>query len=110
MEIELSKDIVYAMNKKSKKFFMNDEEFKATLEEGKDIYAVAAARFFKCSYEDCLEFKGGNPNLAGQYRRKMAKCILCAMYFSTKKKWRRFAFEIIEHLDFNGHKIEAIKD
>lgn len=98
------------MDKKVKKFLMNDEEFKITLEEGKDVYAVAASRFFNCSYEDCLPYKNNKPNPEGNYRRKVAKYILCAMYFSTKKKWHKFAFEMIDHLDFNGYKIEAVKD
>lgn len=98
------------MNEKLKKFLMNDEEFKAALEENKDIYAVAAARFFDCSYEDCLEVKSGKPNPVGKYRRGVAKKILLAMYFSTKKKWHKFAFEMIDYLDFNGYKLEAVKD
>ena len=98
------------MDKKAKKFFKNDKEFKKALDEGKDLYAIAAARFFHCPYEDCLPYKNNEPNLKGNYRRKVAKYILCAMYFSTKRKWRKFAFEMIENLCFNGYKIEAIKD
>lgn len=98
------------MNKKVKKFLMRDVEFAKAIEQGKDVYATAAARFFDCTYEDCLEYKNDKPNPIGKYRRSVAKKILCAMYFSTKKKWHKFAFEMIDYLDFNGYKLEAVKD
>ena len=97
------------MNRKLKKFLKKDIEFAEAIKSGKDIYAVAAARFFDCNYEDCLEEKDNKPNPLGQYRRGVAKKILCAMYFSTKKKYHKAAFNCIQYFDFNGYKLGAIK-
>lgn len=97
------------MNKRVKKFFSKDIEFKKAFEEGKDVYAVAASRFFNCSYEDCLEYKNDKPNPIGKYRRTVAKKILCAMYFSTKRKWHKTAFEMIDYFDFNDYSLEVKK-
>lgn len=92
-----------------KKFFSKDIEFKKAFEEGKDVYAVAASRFFNCSYEDCLEYKNDEPYLIGKYRRRVAKKILGAMYFSTKRKWHKTAFEMIDDFDFIGYSLEVKK-
>ena len=97
------------MDKRVKKFFSKDIEFKKAFEEDKDIYAVAASRFFNCPYEDCLEYKDDKSNPIGKYRRLVAKKILCAMYFSTKKKWHKAAFEMIDYFDFNGYSLEVNK-
>ena len=97
------------MDKKLKKFLTKDVEFAKAIEQGKDVYATAAARFFDCSYKDCLVYKNDKPNPIGKYRRTVAKKILCAMYFSTKRKWYNAAFEMINHFDFNGYSLEVKK-
>lgn len=100
---------MFVMNKSIKKFFMKDEELKKAIESGKDVFSTAAARFFNTTYEECLEYKNDKPYSIGKYRRAVAKKILCAMYFSTKKKWHTAAFEMIDYFDFNGYSLEVKK-
>jgi hypothetical protein len=83
------------MNRRVKKFYMADPDLKRAIKEGKDVYAAFASKLFNCDYEECLESRDNKPNLAGLYRRKVAKTLLCAMYFSTKKKWHKAAFETL---------------
>lgn len=97
------------MDRKLKKFLMKDDELKKAIESGKDVYSTAAARFFDTTYEECLEYKNDKPYPIGKYRRTVAKKILSAMYFSTKKKWHKAAFEMIDYFDFNGYSLEAKK-
>ena len=97
------------MDKKIIKFFKNDEDLKNAIDSGKDVYSYAASRLFGCSYDDCTEWKNDKPNPVGKYRRAVAKKILCAMYFSTKKRFHKVAFEMINCFEFNGYKLEATK-
>jgi len=98
------------MDRRVKKFYSKYPLFKRAFEDGKDVYAVAASIMFNCEYEDCLEYKKGKPFPEGKYRRTVAKKILCAMYFSTKRKYHNVAFDMIERFDFNGYKLEAKRD
>ena len=95
------------MDKRAIRFFKNDAYLKEAIERGKDVYSAFAARFFNCEYDDCVEYnpKSGEPNPVGQYRRKVAKFILCSMFFSTKRRWHKHAFEMISEVP---HFIEMV--
>lgn len=86
------------MDKDAIKFFSKDEEFKKAIESGKDVYSFLASKMFECPYDDCHEYKNGFPNLGGKRRRDIAKSILCAMYFSTKRKWHKDALHMLGHI------------
>jgi hypothetical protein len=96
------------MNRSVKKFFMKDETLKNALKEGKDVYSTFASKLFNCDYEDCLQSKENTPYLPGIYRRKVAKTLLCAMYFSTKRKWYKDAFKMINSLEFVGENKDTL--
>lgn len=88
------------MDKRVIRFFKKDTYLKNAIESGQDVYSAFAARLFNCDYSDCLEFDPNShePNPLGQYRRKAAKFILCSMFFSTKKRWHKKAFNMISEL------------
>ena len=85
------------MDKRAIRFFKKDAYLKEAIESGKDVYSAFASKLFNCEYDDCLEYnpKSGEPNPMGQHRRKAAKFILCSMFFSTKRGWHKYAFEMI---------------
>lgn len=96
------------MDKKVIKFLKTDPDLKQAISDGKDVYATFASKLFNCDYEDCLEYKDNQPYLPGLYRRKVAKTMLCAMYFSTKRKWRSTAFEMINKFQFIGENKDVL--
>lgn len=88
------------MDKRAIRFFKKDAYLRNALENGKDVYSAFAAKLFNCNYEECLEYNPATNehNPAGQYRRKAAKFILCSMFFSTKRRWYKSAFRMINAL------------
>jgi hypothetical protein len=88
------------MDKKLIKFFKKDEYLRNAIASGKDVYSAFAAKLFNCDYLDCLEFNPdtNEPNPLGLCRRKIAKAILCSMYFSTKKKYHKAAFKMFDEI------------
>ena len=90
------------MDRRAKKFFRKNRILADALNDKKDVYATMAAYLFDCDYEDCLEHKDNQIYLPGKYRRQVAKTMLCAMYFSTKRKWHKQAFDMINKFKFIG--------
>ena len=88
------------MDKRAIRFFKKDAYLKEAIESGKDVYSAFATKLFNCEYEECLEYNPdtNEPNSVGQHRRKTAKFILCSMFFSTKKRWRKSAFDMINEV------------
>lgn len=88
------------MDKRLIRFLKKDKYLRKALESGQDVYSAFAAKLFNCDYSECLEFDidTNEPKPAGQYRRKVAKFILCSMYFSTKRRWHMYAFNMINEL------------
>ncbi len=88
------------MDKKVIRFFKKDAYLRNAIENGQDVYSAFAAKLFNCDYSECLAFDANTnePTPIGQYRRKAAKFILCSMFFSTKKRWHKNAFSMINAL------------
>ena len=88
------------MDKRVIRFFKKDTYLRNAIENGQDVYSAFAAKLFNCTYNECLEFDVNTqePNPTGNYRRKTAKFILCSMFFSTKKRWHKKAFSMINGL------------
>ena len=90
------------IDKRVIKFFKKNTYLKEVIESGADVYSAFAAKLFSCDYNDCLEFnpESGEAMPIGQARRKAAKFILCSMYFSTKKRWHKCAFNMVMELPY----------
>ena len=97
------------MDKRLLRFYKNSKELEKAIEDGKDVYSTFASRIFNCNYEDCLAYKDGCIYVEGAYRRKVAKIILCGMYFSTKHRWRKEAFRILDCFEFDGFGIDVVR-
>jgi hypothetical protein len=68
------------MDKRVLEFYCQNEYLKKCHEEGKDIYSSFASKLFGVDYEDCQEWKNGEPYLPGKARRDAAKSVLCAWW------------------------------
>ena len=71
------------MDRKLSEFICRDKRLRTARTEGKDLYSTFASVLYDIPYEECLEFRDGEPYIAGKKRRAVAKAIVLAMYFGN---------------------------
>lgn len=68
------------MDRRVSEFICRDKRLRAARMENKDLYSTLASIIYDVPYEECLEFKDGEPNPAGKRRRTLVKVLVMAMY------------------------------